>query len=210
MKRLISESRRRERLLTASIVTLCALLLLGALLPLKVSAEVYGSLLRFHVVANSDSAADQAMKYRVRDRLLEWTGEGLSACRSREEAASFLASQRGELLRRVRALLREEGVQYSASICLEEEYHAAKVYGELTLPQGEYLTLRVTLGKGVGKNFFCVLFPPICQNTARASSEGEILVEYGMDEANVNKLVTEPMREYRFFVWDFISRLFQL
>lgn len=184
-------------------------LLATIFVPLKVSAGVYTSLLRFHVVANSDSAEDQELKLAVRDLLLERTKEGLSACADREEAAVYLAAQKGMLLKEVRAFLREKGVTYSAEATLAEEYHPKKTYEDVTLPQGNYLTFRVTLGEANGKNFFCVLFPPICKNTAKKPAS-EVLIDYGVEGESVQGIVTDDGIEVRFFLWDVLRGLFGL
>ncbi|MBQ2253316.1 MAG: stage II sporulation protein R [Clostridia bacterium] len=184
-------------------------LLATVFVPLKVSAGVYTSLLRFHVVANSDSVEDQEMKLAVRDLLLERTKEGLMQCADREEAAVYLAAQKGILLKEVRAFLRERGADYSAEATLVEEYHPKKSYEDVTLPQGNYLTFRVTLGEAEGKNFFCVLFPPICKNTVKKPAS-EVLVDYGVEQESVQSIVTDDGVSVRFFLWDALRGLFGL
>ncbi len=190
---------------------LCALfalvLLFFVLCPLKAYAEVTDSLLRFHVVANSDSDFDQALKLEVRDLLLEWTGESLSSCTSREEAALYLAAAKEGLLLRVRRFLQSRSVTYGAEADLLLEYHPAREYGDVSLPSGEYLTFRVLLGEGKGQNFFCVLFPPMCKNTAKRSSE--VLIEYKMG-SGARKLVTREGVSVRFGLWEGLRRLFDL
>lgn len=175
--------------------------------PLKAYAGVVDSFLRFHVVANSDSAFDQDLKLEVRDRLLEWTGESLSACENREEARLYLSAAKEGLLLRVRNFLQSRGVSYGAEADLLFEHHAAKDYGDVSLPAGEYLTFRLTLGKGEGQNFFCVLFPPMCKNTAKRTSE--VLFEYKIGSSS-RKLVTQDGVSVRFGLWEGIRRLFDL
>lgn len=205
-KKYVFFSERAARLFGA----FCALVLLfSVLMPLKGAAEIYSSVLRFHVVANSDSEADQSLKLAVRDKLLDWTGEGLARCSSRAEAAVFLSAQKEELMRRVRAFLADQGAGYGAEAEILEEYHAAKTYEDITLPQGSYLSFRVTLGAGEGQNFFCVLFPPICRSSAQKTAS-EVLVEYGLDEGGVRFFSEKSGVQVRFFLWDRIREVFHL
>ncbi len=201
---------KQENRRVAQIAALClALSLLALLMPLRASAEVYGSLLRFHVVANSDSVEDQEVKLAVRDLVLEWTREGLSSCENRAEAELYLETVREGLCRRVRDYLRQEGFSYGAEAMLAVEYHAPKTYEDITLPQGNYLSFRLVLGEGKGKNFFCVLFPPICKNTATEPAS-EVLIRYGVSPYGVQETQTAGTREVRFFLWESLQRIFDL
>ena len=187
---------------------LCGLfLLISVLLPVKTEARVYSSVLRFHVVANSDSDEDQAIKEEVKDAVLSWTGEGLKACETVTQAQAYLEENAQVLTQKIRHFLLERGVQYGANVKIANEYHDAKTYDEITLPQGTYLSLRITLGEGAGHNFFCVLFPPICQNAAKDQSRSEVLLDYGFSNESLRVLQGNGKTAYRFFLYDLICGL---
>ncbi len=186
-----------------------AFLLVSVFLPLKGRARITSSVLRFHVVADSDAPEDQELKEDLRASVLDWTKEGLSACRSVTQAQAYLEENRPVLERKIDAFLSERGAPYGALLFIGTEYHAAKTYDEITLPQGEYLTFRITLGRGEGHNFFCVLFPPICQNAARRETNGEVLMQYGFSSDEVRRLEDGGGVKYRFFLWDLICGLFE-
>lgn len=119
-----------------------------------------GQLVRLHVVANSDSAEDQAVKLQVRDAVLEEAGPWLEGAESREEAVKILSSHLRELAQ-VGAAVAGEGVEVTASI-EEEAWFPTKEYEDFALPAGKYTALRITLGEGEGHNWWCVVFPPLC------------------------------------------------
>ena len=208
--------RKQKALLPAvrfSVRLTCAaaalVLLFCVLLPLQGEAGVREEVLRFHVVANSDSGRDQELKREVRDLLLSLTREGLEACSDRAAAEVFLQLQSQKLMGSVCAFLKQEGADYGARAYLVREWHEAKTYGDITLPAGEYLSYRVLLGEGRGKNFFCVLFPPLCV-PPEGTRESEVLVRYGTDAALVRLITPAEGRETRFFALDLFRRIFQM
>ncbi len=181
----------------------CAIgLLLFVLLPLKGAAEIYSGVLRFHVVAHSDSAKDQSIKLLVRDYLLDLVGEELAACEDRAQAERLLEDRTQMLMQKAREYLRTLGVTYSASAALCDEVHEAKTYEDITLPAGQYRSYRVVLGDGAGENFFCVLFPPICKKTA-AKSASQVFFDYGYSAGSSRILKTREGKDVRFFALDF-------
>jgi stage II sporulation protein R len=115
-------------------------------------------LIRLHVVAASDSPEDQAVKLEVRDHVLEVLGETLDGARGREEAARRVAVSLPEIERAARGAA--SGAE--ARVRLGREYFPTREYDTFSLPAGRYLSLRVTLGSGGGRNWWCVVFPPLC------------------------------------------------
>lgn len=144
----------------------CGLLVSMLLSPLagftRQCAEVRQEVLRLHILANSDSAADQAVKLRVRDAVLEETGNLFSAAGTLEEAEEAAAKNLAAIEETARRVLAEEGCSYPVKAELARTYFGTREYGETTLPAGEYQALRLSLGEGAGKNWWCVMFPPIC------------------------------------------------
>lgn len=123
-------------------------------------------ILRFHVLANSDSEADQRVKYLVRDEILIWMEEqkdtgNKTYFEKRENAESYLSEHLSELEAVADRVLRENGMDYHAKAALEQVYFSERVYGEYTFPAGWYEALRVRLGKAGGHNWWCVLYPDL-------------------------------------------------
>ncbi len=131
--------------------------------------------IRFHVVANSNSPGDQDLKLLVRDELLRSINEGLAAetmAMAGEEqgkvtldidrSKEFLEENLTELEQKARAILSEEGCHYPVKAALGPVFVPRKTYGNITFPAGSYNALTVTIGEGKGKNWWCVLFPPLC------------------------------------------------
>ena len=157
-------------LLTA--LTLVLFLFLG-LMPVHGEAGLYDNVLRLHVLANSDSEEDQALKLRVRDEILAHCSPRLAECQSRAEAEETVLAMQSEILAVAQRTVFEEGYDYGVSVTLGEEEYPERTYDSLCFPSGEYLSLRVCIGEAEGKNWWCVLFPPLCLETASIKTRKE-------------------------------------
>lgn len=124
------------------------------------AARIAGEILRFHVIANSDSAEDQALKLEVKEALLTILNDG--PARSKEEMIAFVEEHREDLNAAAREVLRRKGKEAPVRILLTNRYFPTKVYGDLTFPCGYYDALCVEIGEAAGKNWWCVLYPPLC------------------------------------------------
>lgn len=121
-----------------------------------------GDLLRFHVIANSDSVYDQKIKLLVRDEVIKYMEPYLSQAQTAEEAASIVQKQSPVIKQVADNCLGAHEVGYNAHVELGNFNFPVKAYGNLILPEGKYQAMRVVLGEGQGKNWWCVLFPPLC------------------------------------------------
>lgn len=119
-------------------------------------------LIRFHVLANSDSAEDQALKWAVRDRILSELSPRLAKSGSLEESRLLLQELRPEMERLAGVVVKEYGYDYGVHTEFGHFLFPTKSYGSFVLPAGDYEALRVVIGQGQGANWWCVLFPPIC------------------------------------------------
>ena len=129
----------------------------------KVTAdELKDKLLRYHVVANSDSDEDQETKLKVKEAVLEALSGKLEEAENAKEAASIVKDNEELILATANKVLKEDGATYTATMRVGEEYFPTKIYGDLTLPPGDYDALVIELGAGEGKNWWCVLFPTLC------------------------------------------------
>ena len=124
--------------------------------------EIRNDVFRLHVIANSDSEEDQALKLRVRDAVLEYTGELFFECRGKGESINRAESRLGEIKSLCCKTVRESGYTYPVDVYITKMYFGTRVYDSFTLPAGEYDTLRIVIGKGEGHNWWCVLFPALC------------------------------------------------
>ena len=117
---------------------------------------------RLHIPANSDSYGDQAVKLKVRDAVLEKTADIFKDKHSAAEAAAA-AEENLELIRQTAEdTLHEYGLSYPVKCEVTKMHFDTKVYDTITMPAGEYSALRITIGSGKGKNWWCVMFPPLC------------------------------------------------
>ncbi|MFO7153674.1 MAG: stage II sporulation protein R [Caldicoprobacter oshimai] len=118
--------------------------------------------IRFHVVANSDSPEDQALKLRVRDRLLERFGREFANIDSIETGREKIKDSIDEIERIAFLEIKRSGKSYPVQVQFGRFPFPTKAYGHLVLPAGEYEALKVVIGKGEGSNWWCVMFPPLC------------------------------------------------
>ncbi len=119
------------------------------------------SIFRLHIIANSNSAEDQAVKLEVRDAVLEYEAENLdavSAAKTREE----LMTHGAELLEIIEGVLRSNGFDYGAQMLVGTFPFPDREYNGVLYPAGDYDAFRVILGDGAGENWWCVMFPPLC------------------------------------------------
>ncbi len=143
------------------------------------SAEtVKDAVVRLHILANSDSETDQAVKLKVRDALLETNASILSDSVTKENAKEHFKNSKDILLKTAEETLKENGFDYDVKITLQEEYFETRSYGELTFPAGQYTALKVVLGEGKGKNWWCVMFPPLCVPAADGIETNENTADY--------------------------------
>lgn len=147
-----------------TLTVLCALIL--GLFPVSGEEKVYDSVIRLHVLANSDSDADQALKLKVRDRIIEVTEELFSEVGTRTEAENAAAEALDLIRSEAEKTVRENGYSYPVTVQLGQEDYPRRDYEGLKFPAGEYLSLRVMIGDAEGQNWWCVLFPPICLRAA--------------------------------------------
>lgn len=125
-------------------------------------AQTPDQLIRFHVLANSDSEQDQALKRAVRDAILKEVSPKLASSGSLQESRQILAGLRPEMEEIGRAVVKTWGKNYSVHTEYGHFSFPTKSYGTLILPAGNYEALRVVIGEGKGSNWWCVLFPPLC------------------------------------------------
>lgn len=125
-------------------------------------ASLADRVVRLHVIANSDSDSDQALKLQVRDAVLAQATPLLAGTGSRQEAENALADHLEELAQAGADVLAREGCGDPVTVTLSDQWFPTKVYDGFSLPAGNYRALRVVIGEGAGQNWWCVVFPPLC------------------------------------------------
>lgn len=124
--------------------------------------DIVDKIIRFHVIANSDSDEDQALKLKVRDRVVEFISGKLDKSTSLEESREIILSNKEEMEGIAREVIEENNYSYGVVSNLSRENFPDKVYGDVIFPQGEYEAYRIIIGDGDGENWWCVMFPPLC------------------------------------------------
>lgn len=125
-------------------------------------SSIENKLIRFHVIANSDKAEDQALKLKVRDKVLEYIAPILKTSKSIEESRNILKQNDKNIRNIAEKVIVDSGYSYNIVTMLSNENFPVKTYGNITLPQGEYEAYRIIIGSGTGQNWWCVMFPPLC------------------------------------------------
>lgn len=198
------EHTRKRRLLGRALVCGFVLAALCSFFPFAAACgQLPRDVVRLHVVANSNGAEDQAVKLLVRDAVLEEAARWYQGAGSMEEASSRLCTHLQSIAGAARQVLGEQGVGYSATAQMTEMYFPTRDYGDFRLPAGRYRTLRVALGEGAGKNWWCVVFPSLCLPAATQEEalltlpEGERQVVEGGQEVQVKLKAVELWESLR-------------
>lgn len=126
------------------------------------SDNIANSLVRLHIVANSDSTEDQAVKLKVRDAVIQAMSEKFTDAATPEEAERIISENIPTIIQIANRELAASGMNYCAQAMLGNFEFPVKQYANITLPAGNYDALRIVLGSGEGHNWWCVMFPPLC------------------------------------------------
>ncbi len=144
---------------------LISLLITGIIMNRKqigMQQELAGSVLRFHVLANSDSREDQALKMQVKEAVLSYMEEELPESDSVETTKTWAVSHLAQIEKLAGQLIFEKGYDYSVKAEVTTCKFPEKTYGDITFPPGEYEALRIEIGEAKGQNWWCVLYPNLC------------------------------------------------
>lgn len=135
---------------------------LGTCVLAEQNVPLENSVLRLHVIANSDAGYDQALKMEVKDEVVKYMREEFSAINNFNEATLIAQKRLPEIEQLATQVVRSYGYDYPVQVSLGKYEFPTKSYGNLIFPQGEYEAVRIVIGEGQGKNWWCVLFPPLC------------------------------------------------
>ena len=186
---MVHENKKLRRWGMVMFAALSVVLLSGVWLD-REQAQLADSVLRLHVLANSDSQADQQLKEKVRDRVLAEAQAILPPGADLEQARHVLEDNLERLAAAGADVVEEEGYAYPVAASLEQTWFPTKEYEDFSLPAGEYEALRVVIGEGGGQNWWCVVFPPLCLASVSETAE-QTALESGLSEQQVALMTGE-------------------
>lgn len=161
-------------------------------------------LLRLHILANSDSAEDQQLKLKVRDYILEEAGDMLSSADNKIEAEHITKTNLDNIERIAQEYVGSLGYNYKVKVEFKENlYFNTREYEKFTLPAGRYDALRITIGDGAGKNWWCVMFPPMCFSSAEEESD----LSQVLSEEQIDIVENKTKYEYKFKVVEIYNEI---
>ena len=176
----------------------------GALLADK--EKLHDELIRLHVVGASDSMEDQTIKLQVRDAIIVSLQQALEDATDIEQAKYYIQEHLPQIEATANALLQELGSEDSAVVSFMEEAFPVRDYDTFSLPSGVYHSLRITIGEGEGKNWWCVVFPSLC---FQASSTGveDVAAGAGFSDELSNTVTRQEGYQIRFYFLDMLGKI---
>ena len=194
-----------KNLIRYAFITLIVTMVL-CVMPTEAEGEIYEDTLRLHILANSNSEEDQALKLNIRDRLLEKYGSILKVGESILEARVLTEALLPDIKLDVEKWIAELGYDYTAEAFLGEEWYDTREYENFTLPAGNYLSLRIIIGSGEGQNWWCVMYPPLCLDMATESAPSDDgVIDYSKEEIS---LIQNGKYQIKFKILEDLSRVF--
>ncbi|WP_195940728.1 stage II sporulation protein R [Romboutsia sp. 1001713B170131_170501_G6] len=146
-----------------SVISLMTITISGEVNNINSLSENYkDKLIRFHVIANSDSDEDQELKLKVRDAVIEYLQPKLLKSKSISQSEEIIKNEYDQIERISENIIKENGYTYDIKVGIEYSNFPTKQYSSVVLPAGEYKALKIVIGEGTGKNWWCVMFPPLC------------------------------------------------
>ncbi len=169
--------------------------------------DITDTVFRLHIPANSDSAEDQALKLKVRDAVLEKTAYLFENTGSAEDAAQKARENLQFIQSVAESTLRENGCNYPVRCEVTKMQFDTRVYDSVTMPAGEYSALRITIGSGQGKNWWCVMFPPLC--LPAVTNVDDVLAECdGVFTSEELDMLQEPQNyQCKFYILELFRKL---
>ena len=186
------------------IAILCAVALISlsllSFLPVHGEAEIYDSVLRLHVVANSDSELDQSLKLKVRDSVAALVAELTADCPDLDSSCARVVENLDRIEKIARQTLDESGCSLPVTASLGLEKYPTKSYESICFPAGEYRSLQIRIGAAEGQNWWCVLFPNLCFGAASSRDAEDAFIAAGLtpEQYRVVTRTEEPRYRLRF------------
>lgn len=131
--------------------------------------DLRDNILRLHIIANSNSDADQALKLKIRDAVIECGAANLNNCEDLKDAVVTARQNEEKILNTALKVIKENGYDYPVKVEIGKEYFSTRVYDEFTLPAGYYDSVILKIGEAKGKNWWCIMYPSFCVKAAEFS-----------------------------------------
>ena len=174
-----------KKFITGCVCLLIATIFL-AIIPTEAECAVYDDTIRLHILANSDSNDDQALKIKVRDAILCEFSDELNKISSKAEAEETISALLSDIEKFAEEVIAKSGYSYTVKATLSDELYETRTYEDFTLPRGIYTSLRIIIGNGEGKNWWCVMFPPLCLDMATESvPDDDAIKKYSKEEISL-------------------------
>lgn len=192
------------------IIPLISVLLIAFLYvaPTKEDFSLYDKVIRLHVLANSDSEEDQALKLKVRDGILDTVASLTQDCSTKDEAEKMLSENSDAIQREAERVLLENGSSYDVNVVIGKEKYPEREYEGVRFPSGEYCSLRINIGEAEGKNWWCVLFPPLCIGSSVEIKDEMVSVGFTPEQVQTLTDSKTPKYRLRFKILDIIGSIF--
>lgn len=161
----IMKNRKRQHIINYIVNVVGIIVLVGFFFVGKevgYQEQIAKEILRFHVIANSDSEKDQTLKLKVKEGILNMLRPMLSDAKNIEEAETIIFNHMKEIEKEANKIIEKEGYSYKSQGILGKTTFPIKRYGDMVFPAGEYVAFRILLGEAQGKNWWCVMFPTLC------------------------------------------------
>lgn len=184
---------------------------LSSVIPSSGEEKLYQNVIRLHVIAESDSDEDQALKLSVRDAVLDLVSDRMESASDYDDAYSLLSGMIPEIEKAAEDRAAEEGSPVSVQVVFDREEYPVRYYEDYALPAGEYMSMRVVLGEGEGANWWCVLFPPLCRDAATSADEDEekfYAAGFTPEEYKIIKKESPAKYKVRFRILEVLSETF--
>lgn len=180
-----------------------------------IQENIANKIIRFHVIANSDSSEDQALKLEVKEAVLTYVSELLVNSVDVNETRSLLISNTENIIAVARETIVNNGYNYNVNASLSTCYFPTKTYGDITFPSGDYEAFKIEIGNSYGSNWWCVMYPPLCfidashgvlPDSSKTTLES-ILNEEEYDAITINSYSNKNIT-FRFKYLTFLNKLF--
>lgn len=204
-----------KTLFIAIAIGLCATFLLSGQADAdSLQEDIATKIIRFHVLANSDSEEDQALKLKVKEAVINYISPYFEGNLELEDTKKILNDHNEEIIDIANKVISQNGYDYIATTSITKCYFPIKSYGDVTLPAGDYEAFRIEIGNASGKNWWCILYPPLCfvdVTYGIVPDSSKQLLQNILDEDEYDAITasSEDNVEYGFKFLTFLNDLFQ-
>ena len=203
-------------ILMSMLLTIAAVVLVGNILIVsskKVTDSLADEVIRFHVVANSDTMEDQLLKQRVKDEVIEYMEPLVKNCKSIDDTRSVVKSRLPKIKQIAEVVIGNYKKDYPVYVALDKANFPTKTYGDVVFPAGEYEACRIVIGEGKGENWWCVMYPPLCYIDVASGVvplEGKEQLQQELTDEQYKLIVDTQDEKYqiRFKLVDTINSIF--